>query len=116
MKLIGRTLIILLATLIVCGAAYAIEGGRASGPSGFPQRGSFQEQRGPGNLPTGTFRRPEGPGGRGDRGGSWLGGIFELLRSLLIVAVVAAISLPFVRLLQRRQGKEQLTDEPSPGD
>lgn len=103
MKQIGRTIIILVAAALVCGAAYALAGNRASGFDRQPP--GFEQQAGGANgAPAGAPRRPGGFEGRGgDRGGSFLGGIFEVLRSLLIVAVVAALALPVVRLFTRRR-------------
>ena len=112
MKQIGRTIIILLAAALVCGAAYALAGNRS--PGGFDRRPpGFEQQAGGANgTAAGAPRRPGGFERRGGgRGGSFLGGIFEVLRSLLIVAVVAALALPLVRLLSRRRG-----DAPAEGE
>lgn len=102
MKQIGRTIIILVAAALVCGAAYALAGNRASGFDRQPP--GFEQQAGGANGPaTGASRRPGGFEGRGERGGNFLGGVFEVLRSLLIVAVVATLALPVVRLFTRRR-------------
>ena len=104
MKQIGRTIIILVAAALVCGAAYALAGNRSVG--GFERRPpGFEQQAGGANgTAAGAPRRPGGFEGRGgERGGSFLGGVFEMLRSLLIVAVVAALALPVLRLFTRRR-------------
>ncbi len=103
MKQIGRTIIILVAAALVCGAAYALAGNRSVG--GFERRPPGFEQAGGANgTAAGAPRRPGGFEGRGgERGGSFLGGVFEMLRSLLIVAVVAALALPVLRLFARRR-------------
>ncbi|KPV49893.1 hypothetical protein SE17_30060 [Kouleothrix aurantiaca] len=104
MKQIGRTIIILVAAALVCGAAYALAGNRSAG--GFEGRPpGFEQQAGGANGTTaGAPRRPGGFERRGgERGGSFLGGIFEVLRSLLIVAVVAALALPVMRMFTRRR-------------
>ncbi len=103
MKQIGRTIIILVAAALVCGAAYALAGNRSAG--GFEGRppGFEQQAGGTNGALAGAPRRPGGFEARGGERGSFLGGIFEVLRSLLIVAVVAALALPVVRMFTRRR-------------
>ncbi len=100
MKIIGRTLIILAATLVVVGITFA--GGRSSGTAG-----------------TNTFRpsdrfvpgQPGGPRGRGfpegrspDGGGApWYFGLLEVGKNLVILgAIVAAGMLSLGRIRRRR--------------
>ena len=108
MKIIGRTLAILAAALLVCGAAYALA--QSSGTaSGFPERGGFARQQagGPsagqdgfGGTERGRF--PGGPDGERGRGMSLFGAV-EVARNLAIIAVIVAIGAPIAALARRRR-------------
>jgi hypothetical protein len=109
MKLIARTLVILAAALLVCGATFVL-GSTSAAQALFPARRGREvvsEQRpaeiGPGPVdsagtaPPGTGRR--GPGGSRGRGGF---AMLEVLQSLAIVAVIVAVVAPVLRVTRRR--------------
>ena len=105
MKLIGRTLIILAAALVVAGATFAYgQSGYAGGRESFAERGVQAQQAGqpaPG-ADRGDFRRG-GPGGREHDRGPSLFGIGEIVKDLLIIGViVAAVALATRGLRGRR--------------
>lgn len=113
MKIISRTLAVLAAALLVCGAAYALA--QSSGTnSNFPERGGFdrrgQLEGGP-PLGQGGFggseRRPfPGDFGRERGRGMSLFGAVEVFRNLVIIAVIIAIAAPIAgRLRKRRPNK-----------
>jgi hypothetical protein len=108
MRLIARTLVILMAALLVCGATYALAGSEYA-QTVFPSRaGRVEAAEGrrsdfaPGTAGSaGGFEgRPEGPGG--ERGGPGGFGAIEVLKNLAIVAVIVLIAAPILRLAQRR--------------
>ena len=106
MKLIGRTLIILLAALAVVGATMALAGNSTAGTfgEGSPRQGFEQN----GNNAQGGFQPPAGgnfEGRRGGRGGEG-GGLFragELLKSLGVIGGIVLIVAPIAGLLRRRK-------------
>jgi hypothetical protein len=108
MRLIARTLIILTAALLVCGATYALAGSRYV-QTAFPARagrGENVEGR-PSAFTPGTadgaesiVGRPEGPGGERGRSGGF--GAIEVLKNLAIVAAIVVIVAPILRLARRR--------------
>jgi hypothetical protein len=108
MRLIARTLIILIAALLVCGATYALAGSRYA-QTAFPARAGRGENAAgrpsaftPGATDgTGNgVGRPQVPGG--ERGGPGGFGAIEVLKNLAIVAVIVAIGTPILRLTRRR--------------
>ena len=108
MRLVARTLIILTAALLVCGATYALAGS-AYVQTAFPARGGRGENaqaRPPAFTPdtadsTGSgIGPPNRPGG--ERGGFGGFGAIEVLKNLAIVAVIVAIIAPILHLARRR--------------
>ena len=109
MRLIARTLIILIAALLVCGATYALAGS-AYAQTAFPARagrGENAEGRPPAFTPgtangTGSTAaaRPNRPGGERGAGGGF--SAFEVLKNLAIVALIVAIGAPIAHLARRR--------------
>lgn len=106
MKLIGRTIIILIAALVVVGAtfAYGRSGYAGGGRERFPTQGDAAAQDSSAGQPgfdpaapgagSGEFRRGEGPGGRDHNRGPSLFGVGEIVKDLLIIGIiVAAVSL-----------------------
>jgi hypothetical protein len=104
MRLIARTLIILIAALLVCGATYALASSRYV-QTAFParaRRGEDVEGRPPA-FASGTadgVGRPDGPGGERERSGGF--GVVEMLKNLAIVAVIVVLAVPILRLARRR--------------
>jgi hypothetical protein len=108
MRIIARTLIILIAALLVCGATYALAGsmyaptafparaGRGENAAGRPSASTPGAADGTGN----SVGRPQVPGG--ERGGSGGFGAIEVLKNLAIVAVIVAIGTPILGLARRR--------------
>jgi hypothetical protein len=108
MRLIARTLIILTAALLVCGATYALAGS-AYLQTAFPARAGRGEsaQGGPPAFTPGTadstgtgVGRPNRPGG--ERGGFGGFGAIEVLKNLAIVAAIVAVVAPILHLARRR--------------
>ncbi|NTW97660.1 MAG: hypothetical protein HGB28_03835 [Oscillochloris sp.] len=111
MKILTRTLILLVAAMVVVGITMALQSAGLLAVAGGGERrpsGDFAEgSRPPGFMPGGEGMRPEGFGGHregfGDREGGHEGGrsgIFaagELVRNLVITAVIIAL----VSLLSR---------------
>ena len=113
MKIISRTLAILAAALLVCGAAYALA--QSSGTtSSFPERGGFERRgqlEGGPPLGQGGFGGPERgpfPGDFGRERGMSLFGAVEVFRNLAIIAVIIAIAAPIAGRLRKRR-----TDKPA---
>jgi hypothetical protein len=115
MKLLLRTLAILVAGLLISGATFAIVGSsyaQALLPSG-PQRGEAAGQRPPemnagtsaGTAADGTSSATPRAGEFGREGGGRPGGFaaVELLKNLGIIAVIVAIGVPIQRLASRRK-------------
>ena len=110
MKIIGRTLAILAAALLVCGAAYALaqSGGTASD---FREGGGFArsqpgQQEGRSSFGQDGFRgsdRGRFPGEFGRERGMSLFGIGEVVKNLAIIAVIIAIGAPIAGLLRKRR-------------
>lgn len=108
MRLIARTLIILTAALLVCGATYALaSSGYAQ--TAFPARAgrgadgkSSPPEFTPGsaNGTGGAEGGPNRPGG--ERGGPGGFGALEVLKNLGIVAVITVIVAPILGLIRRR--------------
>src|SRR4051812_14245415 len=108
MRLIARTLIILIAALLVCGATYALAGSRY-GQTAFPAgagRGTWRAGRLSAFAPSATDAtgnsagRLHVPGG--ERGGPGGFGAIDVLKNLAIVAVIVAIGAPILRVVRRR--------------
>src|SRR4051812_16562325 len=106
MKLIARILLILAAAGAVAGVAMALVGSQGP-PIGQPRRGAPpQVQAGdasaPPLLPGGEQRRNGGPSDfeRGGRAPS-LFGAGEMLKDLVIIALIIAVIAPLTRLLGR---------------
>src|SRR5919202_377805 len=113
MKIIARTLAILSAALLVCGATFALGGSsftQAAFPSGLGRdvmNGQPEPQFGPGGFDNQGSGAPggfDGAGRRGNDGGRGPGGfaVLEVLQNLAIVAVIVAIVAPLLRLARRR--------------
>ena len=114
MKLVGRTVAIVLAALLVCGATYALGTAGLLGSG----RGEFRERQRAGQTnatgtqletqaqpPQGQF--PEGfeGRGRGGREGGGLFGLFEVGKSLAIVALIVAVVASAQSMIRRRWPK-----------
>ena len=126
MRLIFRTLIILIAALLVCGAAYALVGssyvqtvfparaGRGANVAGSPS----EFTPGTANSAGSALARPEGPGGERGRSGGF--GAIEVLKNLAIVAVIVVIVAPMLHLARRRTRSDTpartLSDTPMASD
>jgi hypothetical protein len=98
MRIIARTIVILLAAGLVVAATLALGGSSTSGAGQRQPAGLARERAAP---PDGAF---EGRG-RGERGG----GLFaagELLKSLVIIAVIVAIVAPLSRWLANRRRRQ----------
>ncbi len=97
MKIVGRTLLILAAALVVCGITWGA--GRSITFSGG--RGGER----PGVAIAGQPNRPAGadfpPGGRPDGGGGFFG-VLQVGQSLVLIAIVVAISQVLIAVLRRR--------------
>lgn len=114
MKLLARTLSILAIALLVVGATIAFS--RTSyATTTFAQRGpdrargefsgGFTAQ--PGASP-GTARdtfRNRGDVERGRRGGINLFGIVDIIKNLVLIAIIVMLIAPLVRQLQKRQAR-----------
>jgi hypothetical protein len=97
MRIIARTIVILLAAGLVVAATLALGGSSTSGTARQPA-GIARERAAP---PDGAF---EGRG-RGEGGG----GLFaaaELLKSLVIIAVIVAVVAPLSRWLGNRRRRQ----------
>jgi hypothetical protein len=108
MRLIVRTLIILIAALLVCGATYALAGSSYV-QTAFPARaghGENAEGRPPAFTPGAadgageSVGRPSGPGGERGRAGGF--GAIEVLKNLAIVSVIVVLVAPILHLIRRR--------------
>jgi hypothetical protein len=87
MRLIGRTLAILFAALLVAGATYALGGaGLAGGTSGGPPGAAVTS----GGPPAG-FQAGEGHRHGGDRDGGGIFGALEVGKNLAIMAIIVAL-------------------------
>lgn len=119
MKLIGRTLIILAAALVVVGGtfAYVQSGFAGGGRDRFAERaGGFARPANPGqpgfgpSAGRGEFGRGEfGPGGR-DRGPS-LFGIGEIIKDLAIIGIIVAVVTTLTGALSRRRDQPPAAQE-----
>jgi hypothetical protein len=122
-KILGRTLAILAAAMVVVGALIAFWPTSAAGELGgrFPERGAFV----PGQPAGPAFGGAAGPNAgtspaefRGGRERGRSPGLFaagELLRSLLVISVVVAIVAPIAHLLRKRRTAVQFRRPPQPG-
>lgn len=117
MKLIGRTLAILVAALLVCGVTYAI--GNSGIGAGFGgQRGDFGDRQfsapaasgaAQGTTATGAVQpqrrqRPEGE--RGGRDGGGLFAFVEVGQSFVIIAIIVAVVAGAQSYIKRRWPKK----------
>ncbi|MBP7687548.1 MAG: hypothetical protein KA765_06565 [Thermoflexales bacterium] len=117
MKIIFRTVIILVAALVVVGIASALNSTGAFGNLNLIGREGFEGGR-PfgrefnGQLPTssdgtrpnfeqGGFQRGRGEGDREGRGGASAFGLSEVLKSLVMMTVVIVVIVPASKLLKR---------------
>ena len=113
MKIIGRTLVILAAALVVVGITFAVarsgyltSAARQGPPSGFSQGQAGASQ--------GTGAR--GGPGRGERGSGGLFALFEVGKNLGIIAVIVAIVAPMSYVLSRRKQRTSTQRQASPPD
>ncbi len=117
MKIIARTLIILVAALVVVGIFGALNSAGAFSTLGPQGRGGFDGGRAfgrdfngqPPTLPEGTrpnFERGGFGRGGGDRGGINAFGLSEVIRSLVMMTVVIVIIVLASKVLKRlRSGR-----------
>ena len=120
MKIVARILLILAAAGAVTGISIALvgsQGARASTPRREPPA---QVQAGganalPGNA-GGERRRGDGPGGFEHGGGRSpsLFGAGEMLKDVVIIALIVAIVAPLARLLSRRRPSSGNQPDPGP--
>ncbi len=102
MKIIARILLILVAAGAIIGVAIGLAG--TAGAAGPRREASAQVQSGGANAVSGgEQRRDGGPGGEhGDGRAPSLFGAGELLKDLVIIALIVAVTAPLARLLNRR--------------
>jgi hypothetical protein len=117
MKIVARILLILAVAGAVVGISMALmetKGARASAAPAQVQSGDTNAQTG---NPDGEQRRGGGPGGfeRGSGRSPNLFGAGELLKDLIIIALIVAIIAPIARLLGRlRSGSEKQPNADTP--
>jgi hypothetical protein len=100
MKIIGRTLIILAAALVVVGITFAI--GRSSGAAGTNTgrpRGQFVPGQ-PGGPPGRGFPEGRGPDGAG---APWYFGLMEVGKNLVILGVIVTVGTLSLGRMRRRR-------------
>ncbi|MFN8569218.1 MAG: hypothetical protein U0Z44_17240 [Kouleothrix sp.] len=104
MKLIGRTLVILTAAMLVVGATWALVGAGFGGgaPGDARERRAFEQR--PAGQPGAGRARPGGFEREGGRGPS-LFGAGEIVKDLVIIAVIVAIVSLIKRALPRRRAR-----------
>src|SRR5689334_9343127 len=105
MKIIARILFILAAAGAVVGISIALVGTQGARAGGLRREGSTQVQAGEANTQPSSFggeQRRGGPGGfeRGGRSPS-LFGVGEMLKDLVVIALIVAIVAPLARVLGR---------------
>ncbi|HZB95076.1 MAG TPA: hypothetical protein VE268_03865 [Herpetosiphonaceae bacterium] len=114
MKIIARTLAILSAALLVCGATFVLgdssfaQTASPSGPGRDVLNGQPAPQFGPGGFDNQGSGAPGGFDGAGRRGhdggrGPSSFGVMEALQNLAIVAAIVAVVAPLLHLARRRR-------------
>lgn len=119
MRLIARILLILAAAGAVVGVSMALVGAQGA-RAGAPRRGApTQMQTGDASASPGTTdgeQRRGGPGGF-ERGGGRAPSLFgagEMLKDLVIIALIVAIMAPLSRLLGRMRSVSEKRANPEP--
>jgi hypothetical protein len=121
MKIVARILLILAVAGAVVGISMALVGSKGARASAPRREAPAQVQAGDTNAQTGNAdgeqRRGGGPGGfeRGSGRSPNLFGAGELLKDLIIIALIVAIIAPIARLLGRlRSGSEKQPNADTP--
>ncbi|NTW01066.1 MAG: hypothetical protein HGA19_07095 [Oscillochloris sp.] len=106
MRTIGRTLVIVLAALLVAGATYALGNNGLLGSAGDRSHGG--EVVSEGGAPTGSFAesgerhgRGEHSEGGGDHEEGGIGSAVEILKNLVIISLIVALVSGSSALLRR---------------
>jgi hypothetical protein len=102
---LGRTLILVVAALVVSGIAYGIvqSSGDSAGQPAFEGREEFRPSAGIEGEGTGRpSEQGDFPGGaRGGREGFNLNGIDQVLRPFIIIAAIVVVIAPIIALLKK---------------
>src|SRR5215212_10992326 len=114
MKMVARILVILAAAGAVVGISIALVGSQAA-RADAPQRGApAQTQPGEANALPGSAggeqHRSDRPGGRAPS----LFGAGEMLKDLVIIALIVALVVPLIRLLGRLRAAPKQPANPEP--
>lgn len=105
-KWVGRTLILVVAVLVVSGIAYGIvqSGGDTTSPPSFEGRGEFRPTMGVDREESGRpSEQGDFPGaGRGGREGFNLNAIDQVLRPFIIIAAIVVMVAPIIAFIKKR--------------